>query len=110
MSQLANEYRVVSVLRVTYSKLVKRGAPSILCITYHCDARAIEEVVCIEHKGFPQIQGIEWWKHRSKLPMPHTVDEVIALSSQLRVPVAVRVSNLNRRYPVIAEYIFQTIN
>ena len=105
-----NEYRVFGVLRASYSKLVKQGAPSILCITYHCDARAISEVVCIEHKGFSQGLAAEWWKRRPNIPMPRTVDGVIALSSQLSVPIALRVNNLNRKYPLVVEYIFRTIN
>jgi hypothetical protein len=56
------------------------------------------------------MQAAEWWKQRTKLPMPNSVDEVIALSPQLRVPTAVKVSNLNRRFSTIVEYIFSTIN
>src|ERR1035437_5975506 len=100
-----NEHRVFRVLYVTYCKLMKQGAPSILCITYHCDARTISEVVCIEHKGFPQRLAAEWWKQRTNIPMPHSVDEVIALSSQLSVPIAIKASNLNCKYPLVAEHI-----
>lgn len=110
MSARPNEHRVFSVLRASYSKLVKQGAPSILCVTYHCDARPISEVVCIEHRGFPQRLVAEWWKQRACIPMPRSVDEVIEVSSQLRVPIAIRVNGLNRRYPAITEYMFSSIN
>ena len=56
------------------------------------------------------MQAANWWAQRTNVAMPHSVDEVIALSSQLRVPIAIKVSNLNRRFPTIAEYIFQATN
>jgi hypothetical protein len=103
------EYRVFAVLRASYSKLVKRGALSLLCITYHCDERAIAEVVCIEHRGLMQ-KSANWWQQRTNIAMPRTVDDVLNISSCLRVPVRIAVSNLNRKYPVIVEYMFRTIN
>ena len=106
----AAEIKWFSVSGASYSKLTKHNSPSILCITYHCDSRTINEVVCIEHKGFPQMQAIEWWKQRTNKTMPHSVDEAIALSSELRVPIAIKACNVNRRYPVIVEYVFQSIN
>jgi hypothetical protein len=101
---------VFGVLSTSYDKLVKQGEPSILCIAYHCDARTINEVICIEHRGFPQKFAAEWWKQRTNIPVPRSVDEAIALSSQLSVPVSVKVSGLNRRYPMILEHIFRIIN
>ncbi len=107
-----NRHRVFDVLGASYSKLTKRGAPSILCITYHCDARTINEVVCIEHKGIPQRLSIEWWKQRTNVAFPRSVNEALKQTASLQVPVKLRViaNTLNRNYPVIVKYIWRTIN
>ena len=70
----------------------------------------IREVVCFEHKGFVREQAANWWKQRTNSPMPRSVDEVIALSSQLSVPIAIKAGSLNCKYPLIVEHIFRTIN
>lgn len=91
---------------------MKQGARPILCVTYHCDARTINEVVCIEHWGFPQKLAADWWAKRSNMPVPRSVDEALTQAIHLRVPIKLRVTanTLNRKYPVILESIFRTIN
>lgn len=104
------ETKEFRVLRLSYGKLTKRHSPSILHVTYHCDTRAINEVVCIEHGSVVRVQAAKWWKQRTNITMPRSCDEVIAMASQLAVPSAIKVRHLNRAYPTIVEYSFSTIN
>lgn len=107
--------QLIKKLRVScayYRKLSKHGAPSILIATYHCGAKVIREVVCFEHKGFVQKQAAIWWQQRTNMPIPRSVDEALTHAVHLRVPIALRATanTVNRKYPVIVEYIFRTIN
>ena|ERR1017187_1078418 len=106
---------LIKELRVScayYRKLAKHGSPSLFVATYHCGAKLIREVVCLEHRGVIQKQAIEWWTQRTNIAIPHSVDEALTQAVHLRVPIAIKViaNTVNRKYPVIVEYIFRTIN
>ncbi len=107
--QLIKELRVSCAY---YRKLTKQGLPSILVAIYHCGAKVIREAVCFEHKGFVQKQAANWWQQRTNMPIPRSVDIALTHAVHLRVPIKLRVSasTLNRKYPVILESIFRTIN
>jgi hypothetical protein len=95
-----------------YRKLTKHGAPSLLVATYHCGAKLIRDVVCFEHRGLLQQQAAEWWLLRTNIAIPRSVDEALTQAVHLRVPITLRATanSLNRKYPVIVEYMFRTAN
>jgi hypothetical protein len=95
-----------------YRKLSKQGAPSILVAIYHCGTKIVREVVCFEHGGVIRKQAISWWKQRTNIPIPRSVDEALTNAVHLRVPITLRITanTVSRKYPVITESIFRTIN
>ena len=99
-----------AVASATYSKLFKNGGRSILEVTYHCDDRSIKEAVCFEHGTVLLKQAVEWWTQRTTVAIPRSVNEALERSSALRIPIALKVGNLKRSYPVILEYIWHSIN
>ena len=114
-TRLAPYCSLIKELRVScgyYRKLTKHGYPSLFVVTYHCGAKLIHEAVCFEHRGVIQKQAGEWWKQRTNIAIPRSVDEALTQAVHLRVPIAIRAiaNTVNRKYPVIVEYIFRTIN
>ncbi len=51
------------------------------------------EWVCIEHQGFARRKAEQWWKARSEVPIPNTVEEAILLANAgaLAVPKSITV-------------------
>jgi DNA repair protein RadD len=80
------------VTGVTYARHEKPGKPPSLRVTYQCGLVRHSEWVCIEHTGFPREKAVGWWRQRAPaLPTPSSVDEALAASDALRVPIAIQV-------------------
>ena len=78
---------ICHVQDVLYRSHTKKGtqpgeAPPTLRVDYHVGWNQWKsEWVCVEHVGFARTKAIAWWKLRSTLPMPDTVEKAISLAA-----------------------------
>lgn len=89
------------VLDVAYSRHMKKGATPdtkpTMRVTYQLGLSYwMSEYLCFEHTGYPQHKAKQWWRARTALPCPTTVDEAvkIAESGQLRLTDEVTVRSV----------------
>lgn len=100
-----NDMPVIEEYRVDRISVVKKeasGKPAQLRVVYYCGYKMYNEWVCFEHEpgSFPRKKAETWWRMRSELPIPSTVDEASFLMDKLKVPTHIRV-HTNLKYPVI---------
>lgn len=79
-----------------------RDKPANMRVVYYCGYKMYNEWVCFEHPmgSFPRKKAETWWKQRSDLPVPSTVDEAQSLMHTLKIPTHIRV-HTNLKYPEI---------
>jgi len=96
----------VNVSDVTYSRHDKIGGRSSLKVHYRVGMIGYDEWICLEHDGMARRKAEAWWRRRGpSLPMPHGVDDALALVSRLAKPAQIFV-RLAGRYPEILDYRF----
>lgn len=91
------------VLNVVYQKNVNRGDPTkppTLKVTYHCGIATFSEFVCLMHSDWAGRKAYKWWKNRTTLPLPSTIDDALEIISTLKVPTNIRVQT-NKKFPEI---------
>jgi DNA repair protein RadD len=72
---------------VTYRKWdSKKGKPPTLRVDHWEGFTHYSQWVSLEASGGARWHAEQWWKRRSDLPSPSTVDEALALCKQLKVP------------------------
>jgi DNA repair protein RadD len=89
------EYDVADVLYAVHTKRdAAPDAPRTLRVEYRVGfQRYISEWVCLEHEGFARQKAENWWKARSREPIPETIEEAVelaemgALARTLRITV-----------------------
>lgn len=92
-----------TVENVIYQKNVNRGdhtKPPTLKVTYHCGHKTYSEFVCLMHGDWAGRKAYKWWKNRTNLPLPATIDDALEIVSTLKTPTHIRV-HTNRKYPEI---------
>lgn len=90
----------LSVMNVTYVKHPgKFDKPPTIKTTYFTPT-GYTEYICLEHPGMAGKMARDWWRKRSRLDPPTTVDEALRHISNLKCPRFVRV-HLNKRHPEI---------
>ncbi len=68
------------VFEVHYRKWEKPGKPPTLRVDYMGALRQIcSEWICFEHTGFARRKAEQWWKQRSDLPVPNTVEQALGI-------------------------------
>ena len=100
---LKNELPVVEIYpidRVFYWKHTKKttGVPALVC-SYFTGLSKYDEWVNFENPK-AKYHAHEWWRQRSNLPPPETVDEALKLTNNLRIPKIMHVWT-NRKFPEI---------
>ncbi|MDR0326912.1 MAG: hypothetical protein LBI05_01305, partial [Planctomycetaceae bacterium] len=102
-----------SVINVSYSKHYKKNSmpddPPTLRIDYEVGINEIvSKWVCPEHKGWAwSNKFVPWWKQRTYLTPPTTVDEALYLSQYLAVPQRLTViETAGQRFAEIVEHDF----
>ncbi len=70
---------------VTYTVHVKRdapeGAPRSMRVEYQLGWNKYQsEWICFEHSGYARHKAEEWWKRRSKLPVPDSAEDAVYLA------------------------------
>lgn len=99
------QVELFKVDRVTYSPHIKFGSPPSLKVSYFCGMRRFTEWVCLEHRTGIEHKAQAWWRKRSDVPPPSTIEEALTYASQLKVPNQIRVW-VNRKYPEILAHLF----
>lgn len=92
---------------VTYSKHVKAGGLPSLKVTYYCGYKMFTDYVCVEHDqgGFAQRKAAKWWRARTGVGVPDSVDNALAITNHLAVATSLSVWT-NKQYPEILDYCF----
>jgi DNA repair protein RadD len=91
------------VCNIVYQKNVNRGdhsKPPTLKVTYHCGIATFHEFVCLMHGDWAGRKAYKWWKNRTSLPLPSTIDDALEIVSTLKVPTHIRVDT-NNKFPEI---------
>jgi DNA repair protein RadD len=80
------EWFIVTAINYTRHSKKKNpeNKPDTMRVDYECEREAgenmgevISEWICIEHAGFARKGAVKWWKKRSELPTPATIDEAL---------------------------------
>jgi DNA repair protein RadD len=90
----------LSVMTATYEKHPgKLYKPPTIKVTYFTPTK-YTEYVCLEHPGMPGKMARDWWRQRSKVEPPATIDTALGHISNLRCPRFIRV-HTNKKYPEV---------
>lgn len=93
---------------VSYHHHQKPGKPPSLRVQYRTGLNFHSEWVCLQHEGFARQKAQSWWRKRSSMPVPRTVQDALANTRHLRTPseIAIRPSG---RFTEITDYRFDDI-
>jgi len=91
-----------NVDHVTYRAHNKLGSKPCLRVEYLCGMRRFKEFVFIEGKAAAAFKARDWWRKRSNLEPPNTVEQALNAVSVLRKPRRIEV-HLNTEYPTILQ-------
>jgi len=100
------------VMRTTYSVHTKRGAtddhPRSMRVDYRISySRWQSEWICFEHTGYARTKAEAWWRKRSNLPVPDTVEEAVYLAERgaLATTKSITIQHVpNEKYDRIVNY------
>jgi DNA repair protein RadD len=102
------DFPVVEVFKVdhaTYEVHRKPGKPDMLRITYYCGMRRFSEFACFDHDGFAKRKANQWWRERSKSPVPNSTLEAINNTDLLKVATHLRI-HLKKPYDEILAHCY----
>lgn len=93
---------------INYEKVGKPGMPAMLKVIYHCGLKkSVSELVCIEHNNQARQYAWGWWRQRTELPMPSTVDDALKETHNLKRPRQVEVETAPKiKYPKVTGHVF----
>lgn len=96
------------VTGIDYAEHVGKSGIPTLQVTYRCGMRTFREWVCLEHTGTPRARAVSWWRARSPMPTPNSVDDAIDEigDSHVTEPHSIRVIQRGK-YPEIIGYEFE---
>ncbi len=94
------------VEKISYGPHYKRGSPTSLKVSYFCGARRFTEWVCLEHQGPIRFKAHDWWRARTSIPVPFSIEEAVPHLASLRVPHQIRVW-VNKKFPEILHHVFR---
>jgi DNA repair protein RadD len=101
-------YQNFEVVSITYAlKKSKKDKIPMLRVTYKCAFNKFDEYICLEHTGFAYTNARRWWRNRTDVEPPATVDEALLLCDNLIVPLEITVI-VNQKYPKITDYLFDS--
>ncbi len=102
---------VYPVTETTYHIHIKRGdesAPLTMRVEYKTGFHAWEkEWVCFDHDGYARAKAEAWWKRRSDLPVPDSVEDAVKLArlEQLAETFEITVEKTaGKKYTEIVDY------
>lgn len=98
----------MDVRRVEYVKHTGKSGVPTLRVDYYCGLRVISEYVCLEHQGYARNKAVRWWVDRCELDCPRSIDDALAMASELATPNAILV-NFATKYPEIKQHVFDEV-
>ncbi len=102
------QIEIFEVNSLTYTPHFPRDLakpPSLKVSYFSGPIQMFSEWVCLEHPGWAGHKAREWWKVRSNIAPPTTVEEAIKFVSTLKPPTHLRVW-VNQRHPQIMAHDF----
>ena len=93
----------IKVDGVSFARHEKADKPPTLRVTYRCGLSSHREWLSFEGAGFPRAKAVRWWRARTNLPVPMTVDEALAAAHHLRRPEEIGIKPAGK-YTDIVEY------
>lgn len=97
--------QMFNVQRVIYGRHQKDGGLPVMKVSYLCDLKMFNEVVCFEHSGYARQKAEKWWRERMFGEAPKSVDTALQHVGQLTVPRQIRVW-VNKKYPEVMTAVF----
>lgn len=99
---------VIPVETITFTKHSRPGRTPTLKVSYYNGLRMFSEFVCLEHdaSSFPHRKARQWWRERSTLPVPESVDDALGLMDVVKVATHIRVWTNKQPYPDILAHCF----
>lgn len=92
----------IEVSSVTYHHHQKPDKPPSMRVDYHCGMVKHSEWVCFEHAGYPREKSVAWWMRRApNAPVPHTVNDAMARTGELRAPIAINVKPVGKYTEIV---------
>lgn len=97
---------VVKVDHITYAKHTKVGKPASLRVSYYCGLRMYNEFICLEHidQAFAIRTARDWWRKRSHMPIPTTIDDALLLADSVKPATHLKVHLNKKPYPEIRDH------
>lgn len=96
----------LQVDKAYYQKHSKIGKPDCLKVTYVCGLQQFSRYLFPQSMGgLPRHQFHVWWRQRSEVPPPSTVDECLMYTSDAKRPKSINVW-LNKKWPSIEGEVF----
>lgn len=91
---------------ITYT-IHHKGDTPILKATYYCGLQKFTDFVCLEHPSgnFALKRARDWWRERTSMPIPETVDEALDVADKLQCPTHLEIW-INQKYPTIQRYCY----
>jgi len=100
---IAPQIETFDVNAAHYSRQEVKGGKAMLKATYQCGLRSFSELKGFEHGGFAGKIARDWWRMRSTLEPPVTIDEALLLNASLSKPKTIDV-NVNSKFGDIVGY------
>jgi DNA repair protein RadD len=88
--------------QITYQRYERPGKPPMIRVSYYSGLRRFDEYVCLEHINFAGKKARDWWRKRSVLGPPETVDLGLQYADRLQTPSHIRVW-VNKPYPEVMD-------
>jgi DNA repair protein RadD len=106
-SDVVKKVKDYEVRAVYYHKHTKVGSPASLKVSYVCNnAQVFQEWVLLEQDKYFREKASAWWKFRTGMTAPLTVDEALLLQDKIHQPLTITVDE-SGKYPRIINYKFK---
>lgn len=99
----APQIETFDVSSAHYSRQEVKGGKAMLKATYICGLRSFSELKGFEHGGYAGKVARDWWRMRSTLEPPTSIDDALLMNAALAKPRTIDV-NVNDKYGVIVGY------
>lgn len=94
-----------TVEKAYYQKHEKFGKQPMLKVTYQSGLRQFTKYLFPQLTGLPRHNFHTWWRQRTQVPPPATVDECLRYTSECKLPLKINVW-LNKKHPEIMGEMF----
>lgn len=91
------------VTGVRYAKHEKPDKPPSMRVDYWCGLVKHSEWICVQHVGYARQKACQWWMRRARgIPIPATVDEALAETSNLMAPTEIQIKSAGKYIEIVS--------